>query len=261
MKKLILGFTLIANCISGLTYAQSGVVIQHDGAGPNLAGGAYETTMYANHPDLVAGGGTLDIHFTVTNNTGADHQWRITRKKISVPASWSDQVCWPPSCYPASGDLYTTPSTGGNPAPIILDGTSTAQTTSGNVLAEMKPRITPDALVNSYAHYRYYIYEGGVYVDSVDIKINYTLGVNQLKQNNALTISPNPADDNVNINIGAMENASVKVVDVLGNVVMTESIANGTKNLDVTGFKNGVYFVIVEANGVKPVNRKLIVRH
>lgn len=260
MKKLLLGFALITSSAAGLM-AQSGVVIQHDGVGPNMAGGAYETTMYATHPDLVAGGGTLDIHFTVTNNTGADKQWKITRKKMAVPASWSDQVCWPPNCYPASGDLYTTPSTSGNPAPTILNGTSTAVTTSGNVVAELKPRITIDQSGYGYAHYRYYINEGGQYIDSVDIKINFTLGVTPLKQNPSLTVSPNPASDDLTISLASVDNANVKVVDVLGNVVLNETISNGSKNVDVSSFKNGVYFVIVEAPGIKAMNRKLIIRH
>lgn len=260
MKKLLLGIAFVTVSAAGLL-AQSGVVIQHDGTGPNMAGGAYETTMYGTHPDLVAGGGTLDIHFTVTNNTGADKQWRITRKKIVAPPTWSDQICWPPNCYPASGDLYTTPSTAGNPAPTILDGTSTAVVSTGNVVAELKPRITIDQANYGYAHYRYYVNEGGQYIDSVDIKINFTLGVSPLKQNPTMSVSPNPASDNLNISLASVENANLKVVDVLGNVVLNETISNGTKNVDVSSFKNGVYFVIVEAQGIKPMNRKLIIRH
>jgi len=59
----------------------------------------------------------------------------------------------------------------------------------------------------------------------------------------------------------AVENANIKVVDVLGNTVYNETITNGSKNVDVSSFKNGVYFVIVEVPGIKPMNRKLIIRH
>jgi hypothetical protein len=258
MKKLLLGIAFITISAAGLM-AQSGVVIQHDGVGPNLAGGGfYETTMYATHPDLVAGGGTLDIHFIVTNNTGTDQQWKITRKKMAVPSTWIDQICWPPTCFPASGDVYTTPSTTGNPAPIIVNGT---HLTSTGLEAEMKPRITLDQSTYGYAHYRYYINQGGQYIDSVDIKINFTLGVSPLKQNPTMTVSPNPASDDLNISLASVDNANVKVVDVLGNVVLNETIINGSKNVDVSSFKNGVYFVIVEAPGIKSMNRKLIIRH
>jgi hypothetical protein len=258
MKKLLLGFALITSSAAGLM-AQSGVVIQHDGVGANLAGGAFETTMYATHPDVISG--VYVVHFVVTNNTGADKQWRITRKKITAPTTWSDQVCWPPLCYTPTGDLYTTPSTSGNPAPTILNNSSDAQTSSAIVLAELKPQITMDVANYGYAHYRYYINEGGQYIDSVDLKINFTLGISPLKQNPAMTVSPNPASDNMYISLASVDNANVKVVDVLGNVVMNETISNGSKNVDVSSFKNGVYFVIVEAPGIKPMNRKLIIRH
>ena len=51
------------------------------------------------------------------------------------------------------------------------------------------------------------------------------------------------------------------IVDALGNVVYNEQIANGTKSIDVSNFKNGVYFVIIDPSDAKPVNRKLIIRH
>jgi hypothetical protein len=157
--------------------------------------------------------------------------------------------------------LFTTPSTVGSPAPTILNGTSTATTSLGNLEAEMKPRITPDPSVNSYAHYRYYINEGGAYVDSVDLKINYTLGITTSKQTPVLTLMPNPADNYVTVSTGTAGNATMKVVDVLGNVVMTTVITDGTETINIGDFKNGVYFIQVESSEAKLMTRKLIVRH
>src|SRR5574343_345381 len=230
MKKLILGFTAI--CALTLTAkAQSGVEIQ----------------LY-------------EVHFDITNNTGADAQWRIARKKISVPTSWIDQVCWPPQCYNASGDLFLTPNTGGNPAPTIVNGT--AMTANAEV-AEMKPRITIDMNAATTAQYRYYVVDvaSGAYLDSIDLNIKFALAVNPIKQNPTISLSPNPATDNVTVQLGNAETGSVRIVDALGNVVYNEIISNGTKSIDVSNFKNGVYFVIIDPSDAKPVNRKLIIRH
>jgi hypothetical protein len=258
MKQIILSASLFFACLGGVQ-AQSGVEIRHDGVGNNLAGSSLDLYLYASHPDVVAG--TIDVHFVITNNTGADKQWKITRKEISVPSTWVDQLCWPPSCYPSTDGLFTTPSTVGSPAPTILNGTSTATTSLGNLEAEMKPRITPDASVNSYAHYRYYINEGGAYIDSVDLKINYTLGITTPKQTPVLTLTPNPADNYVTVSVGTTGNATMKVVDVLGNVVMTDVITDGTETINLSDFKNGVYFIQVESSETKLMTRKLIVRH
>lgn len=338
MKKIILGIAGIVVLGTANLVAQDGIEMRIDGVGPDVSGTTVSTSLYANSPEL--SGGIYQIHFAVTNNTGSDKQWLVTRVKMNVSPGWTDQVCWPPGCYDAPGDSYSTPNSGGNPAPIIQNGilvslsgaggtadlsingtnypvvyntnltTTAADFVTNNAAAilsnegltvvnngidlyftgtlpsqpielvnivqsgslavlkllypnELKPRITPDPLVAGYGHYRYYLTDVNTWenADSVDLILGYVLNVNNLKQNSSLSISPNPADDNVNINIGTMENASIKVLDVLGNVIMTESMSSGTKNLDVSGFKNGVYFVIVEANGVKPVNRKLIVRH
>jgi len=257
MKKNLLSLIAIVSLTLSSAIAQDGIEIRLDGVGADISSGVHSINLYATSPDLV--GGVYEVHFDVTNTTGSDQQWKITRKKMSVPATWIDQVCWPPQCYPTSGDVYMTPNTVGNPAPIIVNGTST---TTNAALAELKPRITPDPAAASSALYRYYITSvAGVYLDSIDLSINYVLAVTPLKQTTSLTISPNPADDNVKIALDGIENSSVKIVDVLGNVVYNESINNGTKNIDVSNFKNGVYFVLVEASGIKSFNRKLIIRH
>jgi hypothetical protein len=53
----------------------------------------------------------------------------------------------------------------------------------------------------------------------------------------------------------------MKVVDVLGNVVMTDVITDGTETINIDDFKNGVYFIQVESSETKLMTRKLIVRH
>ena len=50
-------------------------------------------------------------------------------------------------------------------------------------------------------------------------------------------------------------------VDVLGNVVLNETSFNQTKKIDVSNFRNGIYFVKVESEGSKAITRKVVVRH
>ena len=197
-------------------------------------------------------------HLIVTNSTGSDEQWRITRVKQSVPAGWNDQVCWPPQCYPTSGDTYITPNTAGNPAPIIVNGTD--QTTNSE-LAELKPQVSPDQSANGVATYMYYITDlAGNYVDSVGLRFNFTLDV-QEAPSLSVNVAPNPADNYIKIKATGSNEATVKIVDVLGNVVMKETFIESSKTVDVTDFKNGIYFIRVEAPGAQTINRKVIVRH
>lgn len=260
MKKIILGFTafLVIPILGVNAQTNNNIEIRLNGAGGDISGGIHSVNLDPSSPDLA--GGIYEAHFDVTNNTGTDQQWRITRKKMNVPATWSDDLCWPPTCFITSGDVYITPNTGGSPAPIIVNGTSI---TTNAALAEIKPRITPDQSTAGYALYRYYITEAatGIYVDSIDLSINFALGLSTLKQTPTINVSPNPADDYVNFSMSGSESYSIRIVDVLGNVVYNETIANGTKGIDVSNFKNGVYFILIESAGVKTVNRKLIIRH
>jgi len=48
--------------------------------------------------------------------------------------------------------------------------------------------------------------------------------------------------------------------DVLGNTLLSKKIS-GSETIDVSEFRNGIYFITMEAKGAKKINRKVIVRH
>lgn len=247
MKKILLG--VLSLITAGALNAQ--VEIQLDGAGPDVSG----TTIDINlTPSMIY---PHETHLVVTNTAASDQQLTITRV-TAAPAGWNDNICWPPFCFPASGAVYSTPNTSGNPAPFIVSGTN--QTTN-NELAELKPQVTPDQSANSTQIYTYYITDtNGVYVDSVALRFNFTLGLEEAPSL-AVNVAPNPADNLLKISATGSNDATVKMVDVLGNVVLKEAVINGSKTIDVSNFRNGIYFVRVEAPGAKTVNRKVIVRH
>lgn len=257
MKKILLSTFLIAIGLNALSQGD-GISIQVNGIGTDISGGSHSVNLYGTSPDLV--GGIYEVKFKVTNSTGSDQQWKITRKKISVPTTWVDQICWPPLCYNASGDVYSTPNSGGNPAPTIVDGT---HLTTEGLEAELKPRITPDVNNASYAIYRYYVTDvvSGNYLDSVDLNINFTLNTVVVKPNPVITVSPNPASDMVTISLGTSDDANIRIVDGLGKQVLSTSLYNGQKSIDVSDFKTGVYIITIDGSGIKAVNKKLIIKH
>lgn len=260
MIKKILSISIFSFLVFSNVKAQtSGIEIQLDGTGSNLAGTVHSVTLNSNSPEI-AGNVPYEIHFDVTNNTGQDQQLRIARRKLNVPTSWTDQLCWPPSCYPTGSSVsYITPNTVGNPAPTIVNGTHT--TTNGEV-AEIKPLITIDQSSATSALYRYYVTSSnGTFLDSIDLSINFTLGVQSIKQTPVITLAPNPATESITVSTGIIDNATVQIMDVLGNVVYRDVISNGSKIIDVSDFKNGVYFVEIDPVGMKATNRKLIIKH
>jgi hypothetical protein len=250
MKQTILGIFSIL-LASSLT-AQ--VEIQVDGAGPDVSGTIVEidVTTTTSLP--------IETHLYVTNNTGSDQQWQITRVRENVPATWTDDLCWPPYCFPTNGASYITPNTAGNPAPIVVNGTNM---TDQSILAELKPQVNPDLTVAATATYKYYLTDvtTGGFIDSVTLQYNFPLSVDEVTPQLTLSVAPNPANGFVKIKTNGVEGATLKMVDVLGNVVLKETVMGSSKTINTSSFRNGVYFVRVEADNQRTINRKLIIRH
>jgi hypothetical protein len=97
-------------------------------------------------------------------------------------------------------------------------------------------------------------------MDSVDLIIYFTASIKPVKDDVTISIVPNPASDYISITVNGMDNASLKMVDVLGNIVYRDVMSN-TKTIVTSNFKTGVYFVTIEQAGNKPVSRKIIIRH
>lgn len=251
MKKLILsiyilfGITLVASTQDNIEIALSST--------PTVDISGSSHTVQVTEP------GVIITDFLVSNNTGSTTQWRITRLRINVPGSWEDFLCWGHSTDPFGGTCYS--ATQMNTNPWTTSGGDSFPINDGEK-GKLTVDIDPDDLAGGSAHYRYYVTSDGVtYLDSVDIIVNSSLTVKEVKQDVSLSIAPNPASDQISINLTGIENASVKIVDVLGNVVYKDANFMSTKKIDVSSFKNGIYFVMIESNGIKTMTRKVVVRH
>lgn len=239
MKKLLL--SLIS--ITLLQAASAQLTITLEGSSTDISGSVYthDLTAVANYEHIV--------DFIVHNETGSAQPWLITRVNVLNPNGWEESVCWGVNggvgaCY--SHDPNTLWSSSSELIPTDSSGRLSTYITSSTAGTGI---------------YRYYVSTDGVnYIDSIDLRINSVLGVDE-KPSLSVKVSPNPANDKIVVTTSGVAPVSVKVVDVLGNVVLNEAIFTYNKNIDVSRFRNGVYFVIVEADGVNPVTRKVIVRH
>ena len=248
MKRTLL--LIIALTSFGALNAQ--IEIQQDGTGPDLSG----TILEFNVDQFDSA--EYQVQLYVTNNTGSNQQWRITRVEQSVPPTWTDQVCWPPQCYNPDSVVYTTPSSPGTPAPTVVNGSDTTTLSHDAIL---KPIIVPGS-TNGVALYMYYITDNnGNYVDSVGLRYNFVLGVDETTPNLSVTVAPNPANSYIKIKTNNVESATVKMLDVLGNIVLKETVLWKSKSINTESFRNGIYFVVVEAEGAQRITRKVIVRH
>jgi hypothetical protein len=242
MKKITFLFSLFL-IFSFFGFSQIKIMVT--GSQTDLSGLVHTINLDPNNYLGIDGTVLLDID--IQNNSGQNKAWRITRKKLTVPSDWTDYICISGGCYIPNADNWSTPIDN----QVLL---------SDAEIATLNIHFTPSVSASGSARYRYYIGDGTDFEDSVDVQLNFLLGVKNFKTASSVSIAPNPAVDFVMLSLNGYENSSVKIIDILGNTIYSEDITN-SKKIDVSDYKNGVYFVIIESSDAKIINRKLVIRH
>ncbi len=234
---LTLGLTVALN-----TYGQDLITMNLQGQSADVSGTTIQETSL---------GADVVLNIEVRNISNISKDWVITRRVISQTATWQNEVCWGGTgqagqCYPAyPATTWTTP-----------DMATIAAGNSGTMTLYIKPYNN-----TGFGDYMYYVSQDGTtYEDSVRVQVSNTASVKTTTVNATLTLAPNPATNFINITASEVEKGTLKVVDVLGNVILNESF-NSSKYLNTENFRNGVYFIVIEGNGINTINRKFVVRH
>ncbi len=239
MKKILLSLASAFLVSSG--FAQ--ITITLDGSSTDLSGQSH------SHQLTTAVSDEHIVDFIVHNGTGSSQNWMVTRRHINNPAGWENYLCW--GLNGAIGNCYT------------YNANDTWSSNAEGILADSSGRLSTYVTCSTAgtATYRYYVStDGQTFLDSVDLIVTSVLGIDE-KPTLSVNVAPNPASEYISISANGVGEATVRIVDVLGNVVMDEKTFSGKKTIDVTRFRNGVYFVMIDAEGVKAVTRKVIVRH
>jgi PKD repeat protein len=92
-----------------------------------------------------------------------------------------------------------------------------------------------------------------------------SVGINETNYHDGITISPNPFTSQTTILFSEQQkNTTIKIMNVLGECVLVPppSLQGGGKGVvvDMTGFSKGIYFVRIEFENKKVVNKKIVVQ-
>ena len=244
MNKIYFTILLI---LPSFLFAQTTINLQD--SEENISGGSYEFTASNSN--------AVDVPLEIKNMGSSDADWRITRLRINVPAGWSDLICWGHSTDAFGGTCFSSSQMLGNPWTTPV---SSNFTVSPNEYGKLKVTINPEEGATGLGHYRYYVSNDGVnFIDSVDIKFDYSLSVQEVEPIQ-VSIVPNPASDFIQINLSGAVTAQMKMVDVLGSEVLNQTVMS-TATFDISNFRNGVYIMTFNAPGSKSIVRKVIVKH
>ncbi|HNQ69030.1 MAG TPA: T9SS type A sorting domain-containing protein [Bacteroidales bacterium] len=100
-------------------------------------------------------------------------------------------------------------------------------------------------------------YYGGTHVPIIRMNVGEPSAVNNISANADVTIYPNPTDGT--ISIGNVENATIEVINLMGQVIKTVNSSFEVNNIDLSNFANGTYFVrVVKGNNVSTSKINLV---
>lgn len=205
----------------------------------------------------VGSGAYFPVSVKVTNTSNTEKEWTVQRVRVEEVASWTDGLCWGPDPDPGfeglcfgAGQMTTNPWTAPNAVTVPAGGK-----------AALKADLTPADPDHGTARYRYIIFEGATAVDSIDIVVSKIASLNDLHQELGVKVAPNPANDVVNFTFEGTQEGSYQVTDLAGKVVATADFSGTSTSLNVSSYKNGIYYVTLTSNDGAMTRQKIVVRH
>jgi len=251
MKKIISLVTVVLTaCSAG--FGQVDIKLwdhlNQNATGNNLNG--------TEHLVAAASDGEYAITFNFKNTSGISKEWKIERFRITDTPGWEDRLNWGVANDPMQEQGYGSGQMNSNPWTVIWGYT----VSPGNSL-----NLTAIASVQGAGEelYRYYLVENnGTRVDSIDYRVTTSLGIGTNEKESIIVVYPNPVSNILTVNTTGLEGSvELKMVDVLGKMVLTESGAASMNKVDVSNFKNGVYLIFVYNKGDLIQTKRIVVKH
>ena len=238
----------------GSISSQNNLNIQISGDTASYSGGTYQMIAPSKQ----------DFYLNIeAHNISASESFLlyVTCVELNTLNGWTDGFCWGPSNDPLSGQCYGSTQIDSSfwtsPHSMLIDT---------NEYGALKLDLYPDTNFFGQSHYRYLfgVMENGQLnqVDSIDILIDYFANTSDFdKLTSSISIFPNPANNSFSIFNNYNGSYKIIICDVMGNQISEKTILNNSKNIDVSSFKNGVYFIRgLHSNGTL-INKKLIIKH
>ena len=250
MKKII---TSLLSIVAISSIAQNPLKIE-DAAnvGPDIANSVVTLTDLASINEFA-----LDLH--VINLSMVSMELKVRTTEVDVCSNTTSAACWS-VCPPYS-------IAGSNPTQVSAFSQTIAP---GDTASVCSFHYTPENL-NCCSMFKYEwldVGNGNAVVAELTVRYDHTstgtvcaVSVKEESFNAEVTISPNPANETVTFSIDGIENfngMSMNIFDMLGKKVGSIAQIAPINNLNISEFKNGMYFISIMKNGLLIKTSKLI---
>ncbi len=243
MKKKLL--TLLSVALVSLMSAQTMQILDNT-SGAVIPSGSTVNILTTASTNLVT-------KFKAKNNSVTSPTVTIYRTAIVTNSTANFPFCFACNCLPPTTTSAVCTFTANEIAP-------NASNTSG-----LWPEINEAATVG-FSKVKYKIVNNSNAADSTVLYITYNgaVGLNEKSFDNFnLSVSPNPVNDMFVVKHTALEskNASIKVLNIVGNIVKEVRIENNETQtkVDASQLSAGIYFVSVYSNNALIDSKKIIV--
>lgn len=93
--------------------------------------------------------------------------------------------------------------------------------------------------------------------DSVSITINVCTGID-VNENELTNIYPNPTNGLFTIKLNNYKNVSLTITDAIGKEIMNKLITSNITEVDLQGFKSGIYFVKLQGDNLNSTQKIIL---
>ncbi|MFT5777116.1 MAG: hypothetical protein ACI837_000047 [Crocinitomicaceae bacterium] len=246
MKKILI--TILA--FTGVTLSSSAQIVSIEiGASGDISGTQY---------DITSAGAEVILDVEVHNLTADSMNLEVSREWLTHIASWQDYICWGHETDPFGGKCYPIDSvntvfTGDTPVMIH-------ENEGGSLSIHIFPN-APDAPDYGCDVYRYRILNGEIEVDYIDISVCKTIGVIEVNPSILFSMAPNPASSTITISSNELTQGNLTMTNTMGQIATKTTFEGMSKTIDISSFKNGIYFITVETEEGETSTQKIIVNH
>lgn len=245
MKRIYL---IIASCLIGsFAIAQTSFTLKTEDGITDITNS--EVTVELTEDDM--SNPFLDKEYKVlfTNNLSTSKNINVKREILSAVSGVDQLLCWQ-ICHGPGQNISI---------PVQIN----AGETVNRFVAHYKPYQNFGT-----SSYLFTFFDVDNSADSVTLKINFTtgtLGFNKYENAKRISVYPNPASENVFVNLEGIyaKNKEVRITNMLGSVVKTVNPGKQENivNLNTSDIPSGVYFALVIADGKVEANKKIIIKH
>lgn len=203
----------------------------------------------------------LDFPLSVINTSSQAYAVKCRRTEVDVLAGTSNTTCWvlcPPYVNAADYPVMVIGQNG-----VEYEENLQAGDTALGFLAHYGPHNLDGCSLFKYEFFD--AADPNTALATIHVRFTHnvstscTASLTELSNVN-FDLYPNPVNEQLNIEVD-LNNAEVKIVDMLGKTVFTQNNVNTTTKVDVSNLNNGIYFVSILKEGTVLKTEKLIVKH